>query len=145
MLNLIDGAVGNGRHPDLVLAGHVHNYQRFTRTLSNGWEVPYIVAGGGGYYDLYPVGEYKFGQKTPTPVKAPLHRTNPDRTLAHFVDNYFGYLRITVTPSEIRGVFQPCLSGKGITKYPMNGPTLSTATPVGPFVVDLKKHKVKNG
>ena len=36
------------RVPDLVLAGHVHSYQRFSRDFP-GKTVPYIVAGGGGF------------------------------------------------------------------------------------------------
>ena len=38
------------RLPDLVLAGHVHNYQRFTRRYDGKTEIPYIVAGAGGYF-----------------------------------------------------------------------------------------------
>ena len=34
---------------DVVFNGHVHNYQRFTRTRSNKQEVPYIVCGNGGH------------------------------------------------------------------------------------------------
>ena len=38
--------------PDLVLTGHVHNYQRFTRKI-NGRQLAYIVAGAGGYWHLH--------------------------------------------------------------------------------------------
>ncbi len=57
IFNLIDEVrAQSGRTPDLVLAGHVHNYQRFTRTLSQDggdWQIPYIVAGSGGYWHLH--------------------------------------------------------------------------------------------
>src|ERR1700751_2360309 len=47
--SVLDTAVQTaGRLPDLVLSGHVHNYQRFTGVL-NGKNVPLIVAGAGGY------------------------------------------------------------------------------------------------
>jgi hypothetical protein len=36
------------RVPDIVLAGHVHAYQRFSRVI-RGKTVPYIVAGAGGF------------------------------------------------------------------------------------------------
>src|SRR5207247_2620481 len=36
------------RIPDMVLTGHVHNYQRFERTISERL-VPYVVAGAGGF------------------------------------------------------------------------------------------------
>ena len=38
------------RTADLVLSGHVHNYQRFMRKVGRKL-VPYIVAGAGGYAD----------------------------------------------------------------------------------------------
>ena len=57
MFNLIDEVrARSGRTPDLVLAGHVHNYQRFTRTLAQdggSWQILYIVAGCGGYWHLH--------------------------------------------------------------------------------------------
>jgi calcineurin-like phosphoesterase family protein len=37
-----------GQWPDVVLSGHAHLYQRFTRTV-NGRQVPYIVSGSGGF------------------------------------------------------------------------------------------------
>jgi 3',5'-cyclic AMP phosphodiesterase CpdA len=40
--------LASGRVPDLVLSGHVHSYQRFSRAFE-GKSVPYIVAGGGGF------------------------------------------------------------------------------------------------
>lgn len=44
----------SGRLPDLVLSGHVHNYQRFTRTMpAGGAKIPYVVIGNGGYHNLH--------------------------------------------------------------------------------------------
>jgi hypothetical protein len=37
-----------GVWPDLVLSGHAHLYQRFTRTVGKA-EIPYVVAGSGGH------------------------------------------------------------------------------------------------
>ena len=37
----------SGRWPDAVLSGHVHNYQRFSRTIGTR-KIPFIVAGAGG-------------------------------------------------------------------------------------------------
>ena len=34
---------------DIVFAGHVHNYQRFSAPLHGKNKVPFIVAGAGGY------------------------------------------------------------------------------------------------
>jgi 3',5'-cyclic AMP phosphodiesterase CpdA len=38
----------SGRWPDAVFSGHVHNYQRFTRTIGDS-QIPFLVAGAGGY------------------------------------------------------------------------------------------------
>jgi hypothetical protein len=38
-----------GLWPDLVLSGHAHLYQRFTRKMPDGSQIPYVVAGCGGY------------------------------------------------------------------------------------------------
>src|SRR5262249_27767998 len=40
------------RTPDLVLSGHVHDYQRFTRTIADK-QVPYVVIGNSGYHNLH--------------------------------------------------------------------------------------------
>ncbi|WP_442591567.1 metallophosphoesterase family protein [Pedobacter sp. AW31-3R] len=42
-----------GVRPDLVLSGHVHNYQRFSKTYEDGSTVPFIVCGGGGFDELH--------------------------------------------------------------------------------------------
>ncbi len=53
MQDMLDKAFAqSGRTPDLILSGHVHNYQRFMRALG-GKQVPYIVSGNGGYYNLH--------------------------------------------------------------------------------------------
>jgi calcineurin-like phosphoesterase family protein len=38
-----------GLYPDALLCGHAHLYQRFTRVMPDGKEIPYVVAGSGGY------------------------------------------------------------------------------------------------
>ncbi len=40
------------RYPDLILTGHVHDYQRFTWTL-DGHPIPTIVQGNSGYHNLH--------------------------------------------------------------------------------------------
>jgi len=41
------------RTPDMVLSGHVHDYQRFTRTTGAGPAITYVVSGNGGYHNLH--------------------------------------------------------------------------------------------
>jgi hypothetical protein len=51
----IDGAArAAGFWPDLVLSGHAHLYQRFTRRV-DGREIPYVVAGSGGFAATRPI------------------------------------------------------------------------------------------
>ncbi|HEX4011746.1 MAG TPA: metallophosphoesterase [Solirubrobacteraceae bacterium] len=54
MGQVLDTAIAAAkRTPDLILSGHVHNYQRFTRTLTDGSTLPYVVSGNGGYHNLH--------------------------------------------------------------------------------------------
>ena len=87
------------RRPDLVLAGHVHNYQRFTRRVGNR-DVPYVVAGAGGYHNLHYVAKIN-GEKPTTPVT--LDQNGDDVTLESYVDDRHGFLRLEVTDRYIIG------------------------------------------
>lgn len=129
MLQQIDQAcTGAGIQPDLHLSGHAHLYERYTRTIGKK-QVPYLVAGMGGYYNLPGL---KPGTPTPTP-KTPMSgkdSTGNPLTLDTYNDNTFGFLRITVSPDAITGVF--------ITVDPNSG-----KTGVGDsFTVDLKANTV---
>jgi hypothetical protein len=65
MKELLDAAVQeSGAHPDIVFTAHVHNYQRFTRTMDN-QQFTYIVAGAGGYWRLHPMAEFMGAKVTP--------------------------------------------------------------------------------
>jgi hypothetical protein len=44
-----------GRVPNLVLSGHVHDYQRIEQTIAPGGPTPFIVSGNGGYHNLHQV------------------------------------------------------------------------------------------
>jgi len=54
MIELLDDSFAKaGVIPDIVFSGHVHNYQRFSKTYSDGKIVPFIVAGSGGFDELH--------------------------------------------------------------------------------------------
>jgi hypothetical protein len=79
------------RAPDAVLTGHVHNYQRFSAPLYNKKNVPFIVAGAGGYNKrLHVLGRVFHEAKLPIQI-----RGEPEY-LEKFNDSQHGYLRITV-------------------------------------------------
>jgi hypothetical protein len=48
-----------GLWPDVVLSGHAHLYQRFTRTIGNKQQIPYIVCGAGGFAATAPNETFK--------------------------------------------------------------------------------------
>jgi hypothetical protein len=73
-----------GFWPDAVLSGHAHLYQRYTRK-TDGREIPYVVAGSGGFAATMPKGGLP---------KAPL--TVGEYTLAKNPIVEFGYLTVTV-------------------------------------------------
>jgi hypothetical protein len=84
-----------GRTPELVLSGHVHNYQRFTGVL-NGKNVPMIVAGAGGYNkQLHTLSKIFHSAKLPVSMKGSKGQ------LDSFCDSQHGYLRITVTKKNL--------------------------------------------
>jgi hypothetical protein len=85
------------RNPDMVFAGHVHNYQRFTQSDGKN-QTPYIVAGAGGYWNLHHMAKIN-GEKIIPPYVVP----DSDVTLENYVDDYHGFLRLEITPDLITG------------------------------------------
>ena len=88
------------RSPDLVLTGHVHDYQRFSAPLAGKTDVPFIVAGAGGYNHRLHVLHDTFHQQKQA-KKLPVQIEGEDILLEDFNDSEHGYLRITVTKSDI--------------------------------------------
>jgi hypothetical protein len=87
MRTLLDGAFqSSGRTADMVLTGHVHDYQRFTRTIA-GRQVPYIVAGAGGYHNLHAMAS----------DAKPGMQVMPDCVLDQFSADRWGFVRFSVT------------------------------------------------
>src|SRR5712692_5513050 len=79
-----------GLWPDVVLSGHAHLYQRFTRKMKVGREIPYVVAGSGGHNVTMPRGEVR-GQ-------APM--TWGEYTLVREPLLKYGYLAVTMDISS---------------------------------------------
>jgi hypothetical protein len=99
-MDVIEAACGGAdRIPDLVLAGHVHNYQRFTGTI-NGVDVPCIVAGAGGYNRRL----HHLAKSFHT-ASLPIQMAGSDGTLEAFCDTLHGYLRLDVTAKKIHGEY----------------------------------------
>ena len=56
MADALENAIRDtGRVPNLVLSGHVHDYQRIERDIAPGGPTPFIVSGNGGYHNLHQI------------------------------------------------------------------------------------------
>ena len=131
MGGVLDAAVtASGRTPDLVMTGHVHNYQRFTRSV-DGRQVPYIVAGAGGYWHLHYMAKDANGNPLPKPWPTP----DPDVTLENYVDDRHGFLRLTVDAKSLKGEYVTVPRPQESWR---NGPVATADT----FTIDLAKHTV---
>lgn len=56
MADVLENAIRDtGRVPNLVLSGHVHDYQRIEKTIGPDGPTPFIVTGNGGYHNLHAI------------------------------------------------------------------------------------------
>ena len=94
-----------GRCPDMVLSGHVHSYQRFSRTLDS-WQIPYIVCGAGGYHNLHAMAT----------DATPGMQVAPDLVLEQFDATQYGFLRLAVSSSSIIGEYTGVSKEGAVTK-----------------------------
>jgi hypothetical protein len=88
-----------GRYPDLVLAGHVHNYQRFMRRQPTCPQpvTQFVVAGAGGYPNL--------DRLRPEALQRPIMSLPGGVTLEAHADDQHGLLVLTFTPNTIDGQY----------------------------------------
>lgn len=117
MLADIDSAcTAAGVWPHALFAGHVHNYQRFTRTVNN-MQIPYLVAGCGGHS---PLSAMRGAYRTP-------YRIDDTLTLESYDATHYGYLRVVVTAESMTVEFHPESDG-GVTKTPDDTVTIHLQT-----------------
>jgi hypothetical protein len=90
-----------GLYPDALLCGHAHLYQRFTRVMPDGKEIPYVVAGSGG-----------FAATTPKALPPP-PITVGDHTLVVAPIVNFGYLTIETDARTLSLTFKTA-DGRGV-------------------------------
>ncbi len=83
-----------GRLPQLVISGHVHDYQRFTRT-NLAHPVPYIVIGNSGYHNLHRL----------APGAKAGEQLAPGVTFEYGDDSAYGFLKLTVEGGKISGEY----------------------------------------
>jgi calcineurin-like phosphoesterase family protein len=118
-----------GVWPHAVLSGHVHNYQRFTRTRGDGTQIPYVVCGNGGH-NLVPLTRAGApALRTPQIVQAAGAGT--DQLVFESYDaRDYGYLRIVATAAQLRIEYHPAGDASG------------AKTPDDAVTVDLRTRKL---
>jgi Calcineurin-like phosphoesterase len=115
-----------GVWPHAVLAGHVHNYQRFTRTRPGGEQIPYVVCGNGGHNLV------SLTRAGAPPLRTPqiLQSAGPGADQI-VLENYdclnYGYLRVLVTSTQLRIEYHPAADGAG-AKTPDDAVTVDLGT-----------------
>jgi hypothetical protein len=125
MLKQIDKACDDaGVWPHAVLSGHAHNYQRFTR-LHDKTQIPYIICGNGGHGLAKLQKKDASALRTPQPLGVP--RGSDKVILENYDDEDFGYLRVLVTPAQLRIEYHPASDGTG-AKTPDDFVTVDLAT-----------------
>lgn len=100
ILSTLDAAFKSAkRFPDVVLSGHVHNYQRFSRKQGK-VSIPYIICGNAGYANTA-----KLLHKMQAGVaQAPLPFATTDQagvSLEVFDEKNSGFLRVTASPTAL--------------------------------------------
>lgn len=111
-----DATKAANRTPDLILTGHVHDYQRFTGHI-NGKPVTTIVAGAGGYNQKL----HALHRPTFDPNGVPYKFDNAADILDKFNDFQHGYLVIDVRKDKIQGSY-----------IGIDDPTAGTMVPTAP-------------
>jgi hypothetical protein len=89
-----------GRVPDMVVAGHVHDYQRLTHE-QDGVQRPYLITGAGGYPNLHSVQKVN-GERMVPPVVF-TDKDGAQVTLNAYSDDHHGFLRVDVTADTFTG------------------------------------------
>jgi hypothetical protein len=113
MADAVQHAINDSRRvPNLVLAAHVHNYQRIERSIVKATQTPFLVIGAGGYFHLH-------GMNTnppPAPGKHAEQVKDPQTGAQLMASNHtnHGYATLTVDAKSISGV----ITTIDETKYP---------------------------
>ncbi len=102
MRTMLDTAAqAAGRFPDMVLAGHVHNYQRLSSVHPARGLVPHLVTGAGGYHNLHSIIKVN-GEKMVTPANFDAG-DGETVTLERYSDDHHGFLRVEIAGSVVTG------------------------------------------
>jgi acid phosphatase type 7 len=116
----------SGRVADIILNAHVHNFQRFTRQIGER-QIPYIVAGAGGYPNLHHMQK----KHIEVPYRLP---DRDDTILENYCDDRHGFMRLQISSEKINGQY-----------YTVSRPQESWRQPplkIDSFELDIQKHRL---
>lgn len=117
-----------GVWPHAVLAGHVHNYQRYTRHRPDGTDIPYVNCGNGGHNVQKIQGAGAGALRTPQVFQAGT-ASDDAVTFENYDDTNYGYLRVIATGAQLRIEYHPANDGLG------------AKTPDDSVTIDLKSRR----
>jgi hypothetical protein len=129
---LDQAAQHSGRTPDAVFASHVMNFQRFTRR-TRGRDIPYVIAGAGGYPRLHPMARQLNGD----PMQVPFRLPNTDVTLETYCNTRHGFVRVTITTRMLKGEY--------FTVSARPGESSASTVKEDSFSLDLAQHRIGSG
>jgi len=141
MLKVMDGCCTQaGVWPDMVLSGHAHLYERYTRIMkSDGRQIPYIVSGNGGYYDLSGLKKNKQGNKPVAGQQQESDGAGNTIALDNYSDSQYGFLRITFSAGSI------AVESIAVNTAARSDTTAPPATStIDSFTLNLASHAVSN-
>jgi acid phosphatase type 7 len=98
---LQEASTAAGRSPEMVLTGHVHNYQRITHAQSDGTLTVHLVTGAGGYPHLHSIIKVD-GERMVTPARFD-DKEGDNATVEKYSDDHHGFMRLEVTGQTITG------------------------------------------
>jgi hypothetical protein len=92
MADVLENAIRDtGRVPNLVISGHVHNYQRIEQKIAPDGMTPFLVCGNGGYHNLHDLG-------------AAAGATAPDTgAILKYGAKTYGFMTLTIDQNHISG------------------------------------------
>ena len=116
--------------PDLVLSGHAHLYERYTRYVG-GSQIPFVVAGMGGYFNLSGFKTSASGAPPKVPAQGSDLQGNK-LMLETYDDKTYGFLRLAVSASTLKCAFVGVDPNTKATKVKDS------------FTLDLNRHTVSS-
>ncbi|HWD40145.1 MAG TPA: metallophosphoesterase [Fimbriimonas sp.] len=93
MADALENAIRDtGRVPNMVLSGHVHDYQLIEKSIHPDVVTPFLVSGNGGYHNLHKIHSQVGEEAQDTGAK-----------LIDFADDAWGYVTLTIDANSISG------------------------------------------